>query len=91
MKSDEANSNAVQILGSGNVGLFGPGQNPPDSLRKLAFFVLLLLSQGVLHDIPADGHVPDQVVHVDGVVQKGLVLLLSSDQVIIGGKVSSKS
>ena len=50
---------------------------------------LLLLLQRLLHDAPPHCHVPDERVHVEGVVQERLVVLLLAQDVVVGGQVSA--
>ena len=59
-----------------------PVENLPDPLAQLAGPLLLLLLEGLLDDAPSDSDVADQVVHVERVVQKFLVILLTSEDVV---------
>jgi hypothetical protein len=70
---DNSNCGSIQICFSRNVITFRSGQNSADAFGKVLDFTTdstFLVVKGGVDDAPADGHVPDQVVDVERVLDE---------------------
>ena len=90
----KSHSSSIEVSLAGNVVSLGPVQDPTDSLGQagdVAADALLFVVKRRVDDAPTDGHVSDQVVHVQRVLDERLVRILKRQQEVPGKQQLLKS